>query len=295
MGRDGFLVRGPNVLTSFLNNFSLSKYLIMNPRFLIASLLLMLSPATSFAHSLWVLVPQGESKTVKLWYSDHPEPGRASMIQRVINAKVWSVNSATNRQSVPVKKNEVTAETAEMTAGISSNAQLLTAVCDIGVKQSRQRSQAAKPPKEVGQQDGKSSQEGTRPRQAGNRKPEPPTREWYFCKYATSEVVAKNDSQELLKQETHRLDLVPQLDGQSLLVTVYFEGKPTPGAGISITDAKGERHRLTTDEHGKVTLNDASPGRYAIRSKKELDESGELKGQAYEKTALVSSLILDIK
>ncbi|WP_207396449.1 hypothetical protein [Bremerella alba] len=77
-------------------------------------------------------------------------------------------------------------------------------------------------------------------------------------------------------------------------MSASLDGKPAKQLNISITDASGKRHRVSTDETGKAKLEGISAGRYAIRTKSVLDESGEVKGKPYNKTALVSSLILDV-
>ena len=254
---------------------------------LIALLLVALAPVPSFAHSLWVLVPQGEDKVVKLWYSDGPEPGRASMIHRVLEAQVYLANPEGDRIAIPMKHIELSEETAEMSANLLKPAGLLAAICDIGVKESRRRN----PTPEAEPTAAKSGNE----RPTRERKEEPPTREWYFCKYATAKAIQAEGADKAFDQLPYRLDLIPRLEGSTLYLSASLDGKPAKQLNISVTDANGQRHRLSTDESGNAKLEGTSAGRYAIRSKAVLDESGEVKGKAYTKTALVSSLILDVE
>ncbi|MEW4562766.1 hypothetical protein AB1K70_09580 [Bremerella sp. JC770] len=254
---------------------------------LIALLLVGLAPVPSFAHSLWVLVPQGEDKVVKLWYSDGPEPGRASMIHRVLETKVFLANPGSDPIAIPMKHIELSEETAEMSANLPKPAALLSAICDIGVKESRRR----KPSPEAEA----AKAEGGTERPARERKEEPPTREWYFCKYATSQAIQAQDAEKASEQTSARLDLVPRLEGDTLYLSASLDGKPAKQLNISITDASGQRQRLSTDENGKAKLEGISTGRYAVRGKLVLDEAGEVNGKPYTKTALVSSLILDVE
>ncbi|MHC2066214.1 DUF4198 domain-containing protein [Bremerella sp. T1] len=244
-------------------------------------------PTPSLAHSLWVLVPDGEDNVVKLWYSDSPEPGRASMIHRILKAKVYAVSPDSAPVAIPMKKIELDEETAEMSANLTNPAKMLATVCDIGVKESRRLKPAS----------GSGVSQTSQAKESSSRehKEEPPIREWYFCKYVTSNAIKNKDADKAFEHLSYRLELIPRLEGSTLVIAAYLDGEPAKQLSVSITDVKGERQRLSTDENGIAKLDGVSKGRYAIRSKTLLDEAGKVNGKEYAKTALVSSLILDIE
>lgn len=79
------------------------------------------------------------------------------------------------------------------------------------------------------------------------------------------------------------LEVNPDLKGNTLTLTVTWEGKPAAGCQVTV-EGPGlkEKIQADTDEHGQITAEVPQAGLYSIRARKEEAKAGDLDGKKYE-------------
>jgi len=89
------------------------------------------------------------------------------------------------------------------------------------------------------------------------------------------------------------LEIVPALDGDTLTFTVNWEGKPLPGAQVTV-EGPGiyEKTQGDTDENGKYVAKVDQGGLFSIRARYEQDAVGEHDGKKYDQVKHYSTLSL---
>ncbi|MEM7454628.1 MAG: kelch repeat-containing protein [Planctomycetota bacterium] len=88
------------------------------------------------------------------------------------------------------------------------------------------------------------------------------------------------------------LDLLPVMVDGRLTIQAIFDGQPAKGIEILVEEFPDEELETTTDESGAANL--FSSGRYIIRGKHVVAESGEHEGQAYDEKRYYCTLVLDV-
>ena len=93
-----------------------------------------------------------------------------------------------------------------------------------------------------------------------------------------------------------KMDIVPQAEDDSLVLTVLWDGKPRADVGVSVKVADGDAKELKTDEKGQVTLKPAGEGLVAVVANF-VDETakGDFNGKPYAAVASYATLTLPWK
>jgi uncharacterized GH25 family protein len=88
-----------------------------------------------------------------------------------------------------------------------------------------------------------------------------------------------------------KLDIVPQLEGDSLVLSVLWDGKPLVGAEVSLAVGAGEAVEKTTDDAGRVQLKLEGHGLVGVlTNRQERDAAGKLDEKPYDRRLDYSSL-----
>ena len=91
-----------------------------------------------------------------------------------------------------------------------------------------------------------------------------------------------------------KLDIVPQVDGDELVLTVNWDGKPLPGAEVTIAVNDAEAVEKKTDDAGRVTLKPQGTGLVGVLANRKDDEAtGKLGEKSYNQALHYSSLTLE--
>ena len=91
-----------------------------------------------------------------------------------------------------------------------------------------------------------------------------------------------------------KLDIVPQVDGDELVLTVNWDGKPLPGAEVTIAVNDAEAVQKKTDDDGRVTLKPQGTGLVGVLANRKDDSAtGKLGEKSYNQALHYSSLTLE--
>ena len=93
-----------------------------------------------------------------------------------------------------------------------------------------------------------------------------------------------------------KLDVSPKASDEGLALLVTWEGEPLEGAGIALTDSKGETQEGKTDAKGIATFEEPAAGPVsAITSYMKKGEKGEHEGKAYTSVGNYGTLNFNFK
>jgi hypothetical protein len=91
-----------------------------------------------------------------------------------------------------------------------------------------------------------------------------------------------------------KLDIVPRVDGDELVLTVNWDGKPHPGAEVTVAVNDAEAVEKKTDEAGRVTLQPQGTGLVGVLANRKDDTAtGKLGEKSYNQALHYSSLTLE--
>ena len=93
-----------------------------------------------------------------------------------------------------------------------------------------------------------------------------------------------------------KLDVSPKASDEGLALLVTWEGQPLEGAGVALTDSKGETQEGKTDAKGIATFEEPAAGPVsAITSYMKKGEKGEHEGKAYTSVGNYGTLNFNFK
>ncbi len=88
-------------------------------------------------------------------------------------------------------------------------------------------------------------------------------------------------------------DIVPELKGSDLKLTVFDHGKAVPKIEVNVSGPGRFRANLTTNKSGSIKLTGVDPGQWAFRATVvEPENAGEDEGEEYEQVRYTTTLIL---
>ncbi|MCA9038334.1 MAG: hypothetical protein KDA91_24585, partial [Planctomycetaceae bacterium] len=90
------------------------------------------------------------------------------------------------------------------------------------------------------------------------------------------------------------LDVVPELQGSQIAVTVTFREKPVANAELTVARPGAEDVNATTNDQGRAMFDVADAGVYSLRAKFVESVAGELNGKAYPETRHYSTVSLHV-
>ena len=91
-----------------------------------------------------------------------------------------------------------------------------------------------------------------------------------------------------------KLDIVPAATKEGLELTVYWEGKPLPGAKLTLTDSEEEEQSATTSPKGVAQFQTPAKGLVAVLANyQEKKNAGVFEGEAYKGIANYVTLTFD--
>ncbi len=94
---------------------------------------------------------------------------------------------------------------------------------------------------------------------------------------------------------TAALEIVPEVEAGKVRFLVLAAGKPVAKAEVGVmVPEKKETETVTTDDKGMTPAFDAK-GRFGVTVRVTEAKAGELKGEKYEETAAVATLVVTVK
>ncbi|HVX60535.1 MAG TPA: hypothetical protein VHC19_08035 [Pirellulales bacterium] len=208
------------------------------------------------AHFLWLRTEPAERPAkVRVFFGEAAEPDDPELLDRVQSAEVWLLGG---RRSEPkpltLKKGEAALE-AELPAGASPAAVILR--CNYGVI---------------------------------SRAGEPFLLQYYGKTYPS---VLPGSWQAVGDKERLPLEIVPTLEGDTMLFEARWQGKPLAGATLTIAGpGLEEKWEAETDEKGACRCRLPGDGVYSIRLRQVENTAGEQDDQAYQSIRRYSTLTL---
>jgi uncharacterized GH25 family protein len=114
----------------------------------------------------------------------------------------------------------------------------------------------------------------------------------YWAKHVHAETTeqfnAAGASREL------KLEIVPRVEGNELVLTVNWDGKPLAGAEVTVAVGDAEPAEMKTNDAGRVTLKPEGTGLVGVLANHKLDGvSGKLGEKAYNQALHYSSLTFE--
>jgi hypothetical protein len=215
-----------------------------------------LAPAQ--AHFIWIdLAPAANGQPqARLYFSETPEP---HLVHKIAHTKAWV--HAPEGEGAPLAVGKPEGEDSGLLplSGADPAAGSLEAECDYGVYERG-----------------------------------PGVLLHYYAKRLPFDWATRGDK--LTRAPKLLLDIVPRLSGRRLEIEVLYDGEPSCASGVVVVDPKGDEHDLKTDDKGRVAIEAANAGRYAIRAAHiETDKSGQRDGKRYAQTWHYATLLLDVR
>lgn len=213
--------------------------------------------ASAQAHFLWVDVVEvaGGGREARVYFSETASPGEAYLLDRIAPTQAWL--GCGGGQATPIELSSWTDdEEGALVAPLDTAAPpRLEAVCRYGVFDRGERSVLLT----------------------------------YYAKYLA--CCAADSRCEAGANERLVLDIRPTSDGGATGFAVRFADQPLPGAKVFVTDPSGETEEVTADSQGRVMVNGAGEGTYALRTMfVKPDSAGELDGKPYDAEMHVATL-----
>lgn len=223
---------------------------------LIASLAL--SAAPSAAHFVWVttLPAEADGLAAHVWFSETAEPGSDRLISKIAHTEAWSrTPNATEPEKLALKP--ITGDAGGALVGLVGAKPPLAvdAVCRYGVFSRGETALLLN----------------------------------YYARHLT--VRTADDLVALARAERLDLDIVPQLEGEKVKLTVLWKGKPAAGAEVIVHVPGGGEQELKADDQGQVAFDAARAGSYGLRAKfVEPNSAGEHNGNAYSEAWHIATM-----
>lgn len=112
----------------------------------------------------------------------------------------------------------------------------------------------------------------------------------YYAKHVPS---LSDQTAGLLRSSELALDIVPQVSGEDLQLTVLWKGEPLAGADVVIDAVAGDLVEAVTDEAGRVVFQPKTGGLIGVRAGHQTEDAGELDGTPYKGAAHHATLTLN--
>lgn len=220
------------------------------------SLTLILSlPAVSQAHFIWLLTGSGEDAgRVQVFFGEAAEPDDPDLLDRIIKAEAWSVGGRGKPEKLSLSKGEDALE-GTLSAKAQQRAVVLKHTYGVFTR-------------------GQSS--------------------FLLNYYAKSYPFALPGTwNEIDDEERLPLEIVPTRDGNTTVLQLIWQGKPSPGSEIVIV-GPGIKDKIegTTDEAGNFQCELPAAGVYSIRGKITEEGTGTHDGEKYGSIRHYSTLTL---
>lgn len=212
------------------------------------------------AHFLWLGIDRdAQSAHACAWFAEAAEPGSAALVDRIAATKAWrrTVGSEPQPLELSAWRDEDHDQGAIRARLDVDGSMSLEAVCRYGVFQ---RGETA----------------------------------MLLTYYAQHLAIARAaDLAALARAEALSLDIVPQLKGRSLRLTVFWQDAPVADAEVVVIDPDGGERTLSTDAQGQVEWPQVAAGMYQIRARViEPDAAGQWEGKPYTQAWNFATLTL---
>lgn len=210
------------------------------------------------AHFLWVALETGKSgqQSAQLSFAESSVPGDAALVDRILNARLWMRTSAGQLRSIPYRV-RLFNEFGVLHSQLSQPARQLSAECLYGVFSRGSKTMLLK----------------------------------YHAKWlASDQGMNEEDS-----AATHlELDVRPRIRAEKLSFQVVLNGTPVDDSQVMVETPAGEVVELTSNSQGWTAPIGKVPGRYSVRARVIVEESGQYRGSDFEEIRHYSTLTLDI-
>jgi len=215
------------------------------------------SATVAQAHFLWVVTePAEQASRVRVYFGEVAGPDDPELLDRVAAAEVWALGGRRQEpEKLELKKVDDALE-AEVPAGFQSSQVVLKHTYGVLSKGGAE-----------------------------------PFLLMYYGKNTPS--VLPGTWQALESAEKLPLEIAARQDGSQTVFRAFWQGKPLPGAAVTIEGPGIEdKHESVTDENGETRLALTQGGLFSIRAKHVEDRAGELDGREYKSVRHYSTLSL---
>jgi uncharacterized GH25 family protein len=216
---------------------------------------LLIAASQAAAHFPWVAVEKGD--TVHVWFSELAEPDNAELLDRIAKINVWTRSAQGPKQPVTGLEKNVADGGGAWVAKVPTGTNAASASINFGVLERR-----------------------------GER---------FLLEYHAKYLDAKSpELKKLARDESLKLDIVPQKADKAFDLTVLFQGQPAAGAEVVIFDSVAAETTAKTDQSGRINMPITKPGLYSIRAKLVVKEAGKLGDQEYPQVNHYCTLALRV-
>jgi uncharacterized GH25 family protein len=230
-------------------------------RFLLAFSLVLALVSAAQAHFVWLVIEKGESgdPAAKVYFAELAETDDVALLDKIAKVKVWTRGEGSGSTPLKLTKEEHKDGGGAWVATLPSGSkQALSGTIMYGVLERRG---------DVFQLN-------------------------YHAAYLDGNHPEFN---ELRRDPTLPLEVVPTLAGENSKVEVLWQGKPAVGSEVVVIDPAGkEFDAVKTDDAGIAKIDLTKPGLYSIRAKWVVEAKGEEDGKTYEKANHYSTLALRV-
>lgn len=213
-----------------------------------------LLPQTAQAHFIWLVPLEGE---VRLVFGERPEPGDAALLDRIKATSVWQLVDGAEWQ-VDVER-AVDADLGWYRCRDVKPRASMSFHCPYGVLDRGGKSMLLH----------------------------------YWGSYRALNPDRAESMANPAGSEHARLELIPWLDGNSLLVRVVWDGKPQPGCEVHVLGDGPAAGMHKTDGEGQLRLDAGNWDRLALRAATTVATPGEQDGKAFSEERHHATLVVD--
>ncbi len=207
------------------------------------------------AHFLWLEAsPTDKPSTVNLWFSETCAPGEAKLLDKAAHTKAWVSTPSGTAQSLTLEKKD-NGDTGSWSSSIEAKSPCsIDAMCDYGVV----------------------------------------TRggETFLLQYDARHLVIGRgeDLASAGASDALALQVRPHWKGNSLSLSVMFDGKPATDAQLLAILPNNEEQELKLDSSGVGAIEHPAAGDYAFRARVQQKQSGQRDGKQYDQVRHYSTL-----
>jgi hypothetical protein len=211
--------------------------------------------SSAAAHFVWLeCTNEVEGARANVYFSEGPHPGESHLIDRIAHCQVWQKSTGGQERVLELVVQEM-GEQAALTASCQNpHTTRLELVCDYGLFSRGDQTMLLA----------------------------------YFAKHLPP--LGSDACRELARSDRLSLDIVPQRQDGSLLLTVYWQGSPAAAVEVTVVPMDGEAAQYTTDSLGEIRVPLPS-GPCAVRARyAEPHRSGERDGRKFQGALTYSTL-----
>ncbi|MDA7977155.1 MAG: DUF3386 domain-containing protein [Pirellulales bacterium] len=216
------------------------------------------------AHFVWVQLDgvQTGGQTVKVAFSESGEAGAAHLVDRIAHAKAVVFGDAKTECDLQPSLSD---ETGYLAAAVPAGVNRAHVVCKYGTFSHGEATSLL----------------------------------YYYaayqrCALSDGAVSSENGDQQQKDKEKLKFCVAAELIDSAVQLTVLWQGQPVGEAEVAVTAPDGTSTVTVSNVHGQVVVQDVQQGRYRVRARHVIEQSGTEDGVPYENELHYSTLTLDV-